>query len=121
MKSLSLYCLLGLLTTNTRAQIQFFNFTTTQTNLSATCVNVLNSVINCDPLTEWSGRGRYENDKTLTTVCTDACSFALTRWIPRVSGACTSRYVDELGNAYLPAYWVEGILENYNLLCLQNK
>lgn len=121
MKTLSLYSFLAFLTTSATAQYQFFNLTTAQTNLSASCVNVLNSVINCDPSIEWVGRGRYEEDSTLQAVCTDACNFALTRWIPRVSGACTTRYDDGAGNAYLPAYWVEGILENYNLLCLQNK
>lgn len=120
MKALSLYAVFGLFAASATAQYQFLNLTTAQTNLSASCVNVLNSVISCDPSIAWVGRGRYEEDSTLQTVCTDACSFALTRWIPRVSGACTSRYVDELGNAYLPAYWVEGILENYNLLCQQN-
>ena len=29
-------------------------------------------------------------------------------------------YIDREGKAILPAYWVEAVVENYNLVCLQN-
>jgi hypothetical protein len=102
------------------AQYQIYNLTTQGTNLSSTCVGVLNQAVNCDSAIEWAGRGRYEADDILQTVCTSACSTSLSTWLRRASGACTTRYVDPEGYSILPAYWVETVVENYNLLCLKN-
>ncbi|RYN19897.1 hypothetical protein AA0119_g7532 [Alternaria tenuissima] len=113
--------LLSLLYANSvLAQIQLYNFTTASTNLSSTCVAVLNQVQNCDPSLEWAGRGRYEADDILQTLCTAACTASLSTWLKRALGACTTRYVDTQGNAMLPGIWVESILENYSLLCQKN-
>jgi len=102
------------------AQYQFYNLTTAATNLSSTCIAVLNQAVNCDTSVAWAGQGRYEEDATLEALCTTTCAAALTTWLRRAAGACTSRYVDREGKAILPAYWVEAVVENYNLVCLQN-
>jgi hypothetical protein len=105
----------------TAAQIQIYNLTTLSTNFSATCVGVLNQAQTCDEALLWAGYGgRYESDDILATLCTSACAASLATWLRRAGGACTQRYVDEVGNAILPAYFVERIAENYNLLCLKN-
>ncbi|OAL43398.1 hypothetical protein IQ07DRAFT_524422 [Pyrenochaeta sp. DS3sAY3a] len=111
----------ALLVSRSAAQYQIYNLTTESTKLSATCVGVLNQAQNCDSAIEWAGYGgRYEANDILSTLCTQACTNSLTVWLRRASGACTMRYVDEQGNAIHPAYYVEKILENYNLLCLKN-
>lgn len=103
------------------AQIQVYNLTTASTNLSSLCVGVLNQVQTCDPAILWAGYdGRYEADDILATVCTSQCASSLSNWLRRASGACTTRYVDASGNAILPAFYVETVVENYNLLCLKN-
>lgn len=102
------------------AQVQLFDFTTASTNLSSTCVAVLNQAQSCDASLEWAGRGRYEADSILTALCTTACTASLSTWLKRATGACTTRYIDPQGNAILPAYWVESVLENYSVLCLKN-
>jgi hypothetical protein len=102
------------------AQYQFYNFTTDATNLSSLCVAVLNQAVTCDPALIWAGMGRFEDDATLSAVCTSACATSLATWLRRAVGACTTRYVDTTGNALLPAYFVETVVENYNVLCLKN-
>ncbi|ORY04390.1 hypothetical protein BCR34DRAFT_57224 [Clohesyomyces aquaticus] len=102
------------------AQYQFYNLTTTDTNLSSTCVTVLNQAVTCNASIEWAGRGRFEDDETLQGLCTSSCTTSLLAWLRRASGACTVRYNDGKGSATLPALWVETVVENYNLTCLQN-
>jgi hypothetical protein len=114
---LSLFVLLPISAT---AQYQFYNFTTAATNLSSTCVAVLNQAVTCDPALGWAGMGRFEDDATLSAVCTSTCATSLATWLRRALGAGTTRYVDRTGNALLPAYFVESVLENYNVLCLKN-
>lgn len=121
MQLLRTLALLAFLPVLVVSQIQIFNFTTAYTNLSSTCVSVLNQAVACDSSLQWAGRGRYEASGTLTALCTTGCTSALSTWLRRASGACTTRYVDSSGNAILPAYWVEGIVENYNLVCVQNR
>jgi hypothetical protein len=111
----------GLLGSQVAAQIQVYNLTTQSTNLSSLCVGVLNQVQTCDSAITWAGyEGRYEADDILASVCTSACASSLSTWLRRAAGACTTRYLDGAGNAILPAYFVETIVENYNLLCLKN-
>lgn len=121
MKSHLVYCLMGCLAAKVTAQCQFYNLTGVDTGLSSTCLAVLNQAVACDSLVAWAGQGRYEDDTTLKTLCTTTCTKQLSVWLSRVTGACTARYVDGSGNAVLPAYWVESIVENYNLLCLQSR
>jgi hypothetical protein len=102
------------------AQYQFYNLTTAGTDLSSTCVSVLNQAVSCDTAVSWAGKGRYEDDATLATLCTTTCTNALSTWLRRVAGACTVRYNNGKGNAVLPAYWVESIVENYNIVCQKN-
>jgi hypothetical protein len=83
-------------------------------------VAVLNQAQSCDASLEWAGRGRYEADSILTALCTTACTASLSTWLKRATGACTTRFIDPQGNAILPAYWVESVLENYSVLCLKN-
>ena len=120
MKSHLVYYLVGCLAAKATAQHQFYNLTVADTGLPWTCVAVLNQAVACDSSVAWAGQGRYEDDATLKALCTATCTKQLSVWLSRVTGACTARYVDTSGNAVLPAYWVESIVENYNLLCLQN-
>jgi hypothetical protein len=120
MKNHLLYYLLGHLAAKATAQYQFYNLTAASTGISSTCLTVLNQAVTCDPSVAWAGQGRYEDDATLKALCTATCTKQLSIWLSRVTGACITRYVDASGNAVLPAYWVESIVENYNLLCLQN-
>jgi hypothetical protein len=113
--------LLLILSSLTLAQIQFFNFTAAETNLTDTCLAVLNQAVSCDTSLGWAGGGRYEDDDTLKSLCTTDCSSSLSTWFRRTSGACTNRIVDGSGRAILPAYLVESVVENFNQLCLQNK
>jgi hypothetical protein len=121
MKNRLVYYLVGCLAAKAAAQYQFYNLTAADTNLSATCLAVLNQAVACDSSVAWAGHGRYEDDATLGVLCTATCTKQLSIWLTRVTGACTTRYVDALGAAVLPAYWIETIVENYNLLCLQNR
>lgn len=105
------------------AQVQIYNLTVADTNLSSTCVGVLNQNVNCDASIQWVGyNGRYESAATLSTLCTTGCSSALSTWLRRVAGACTTRYNDtQSGNLILPALWAEAVIEHHNLVCQQNK
>lgn len=120
MASFSLFLAIFSCITGALADFQFYNFTATSTNLTSLCVGVLNQVVACDPALEWAGQGRFESDETLGLVCTSACTFALGQWLTRATNACKDRYVNPSGNAILPAYYVESVLENYNILCLKN-
>jgi hypothetical protein len=102
------------------ADFQLYNFTTTSTNLTSICVDILNLPIACDPALEWAGQGRFEDDETLSLVCTAESTYALDTWLGRATKACKDRYIDRLGNAILPAYYVESVRENYNVSCLKN-
>ncbi|KAF2733509.1 hypothetical protein EJ04DRAFT_439015, partial [Polyplosphaeria fusca] len=120
------FIVLALQVTATLSQsLQLYNFTTASSGLSSTCVSVLNQAVTCDESLEvryslWRRRHRYEDDTTLSTLCTTTCTNALTTWLRRVAGACMTRFVSSQGDAILPAYWVEKVLERYNLICLQN-
>ncbi|PVH93332.1 carbohydrate-binding module family 50 protein, partial [Periconia macrospinosa] len=88
---------------------------------SSTCVSVLNSNVTCDSSIEWAGaKHRYEDDQTLKNLCTATCTKSLSDWLRRVSGACTTRFITSNGDAILPAYWVERVVERYSVTCQQN-
>lgn len=104
------------------AQIQILNVTTNEFPLlTSTCLAVLNQVVACDQAVTWAGRGRFEDDATLTALCTTACTTALTTWHRRVTGACTTRFNDGAGFMLLPQIWSKQYLEEYDLVCLQHK
>jgi LysM repeat protein len=69
---------------------------------------------------QWAGGHRYEDDATLANLCTTTCNTALSTWLRRTAGACTTRFVGSNGDAILPAYWVEKVVEKYNVVCLKN-
>jgi len=69
-------------------------------------------------LLKWAGGNRYEDDATLSALCTTTCATALSTWLRRAAGACTIRFVSSQGDAILPAYWVEKVVERYNTVCL---
>lgn len=111
-----------LLVPTIHAQVQILNVTTKEyPMLEARCLSVLNLVVNCDQAVTWAGRGRFEEDATLTTLCTAVCTSALTTWHQRVTAACTARFNDGAGFMVLPQLWSEQYLEEYNLVCLQHK
>ncbi|KAL7622557.1 hypothetical protein AAE478_008064 [Parahypoxylon ruwenzoriense] len=56
------------------ARINLSNVNTT--GLSATRISVLQQSVACDPLLLQVGFGRYEDDVTLSTVCTSSCATA---------------------------------------------
>ncbi|OTA63983.1 hypothetical protein K449DRAFT_380920 [Hypoxylon sp. EC38] len=99
------------------AQINLSNVNTT--GLSATCVSVLQQSVACDPLLLQVGFGRYEDDVTLSTVCTSSCATALTTYIRRINQACgTTRYDGGDGYFYLAAFGAELTYERYQITCL---
>lgn len=91
------------------------------TGLSATCISVLKQSVACDPLLLQVGFGRYEDDATLSTVCTSSCAAAMTTYIRRIDRACgTARYNGGDGYFYLAAFGAESTYERYQTTCLQN-
>lgn len=110
-----------LLSSAVYAQVYFANVSASvYPDLPATCISVLNQVVQCSPSIEWAGRGRFEDDATLAEVCTTTCSAAIATWQRRVIGACgTSRFNNGVGYLVLPQIFPEVVLEQYNLLCLK--
>jgi hypothetical protein len=102
-------------------QVQLLNVSQTQTGWDYTCVGVLNQQVVCDPSLAWAGNGRFEDSSTLTAVCTSTCTASLATWLRRANGACTTQVTAFDGSTFLPSIYVESIVENYNMLCLQNK
>ncbi|KAH6724400.1 hypothetical protein BKA61DRAFT_687587 [Leptodontidium sp. MPI-SDFR-AT-0119] len=110
-----------LLLRGAHAQIQILNVTANEfPMLTSTCLAVLNQAVACDQAVTWAGRGRFEDDATLTALCTAACTTAITTWHRRVAGACTTRFNDGAGFLVLPQIWSEQYIEEYNLVCLQH-
>jgi hypothetical protein len=101
------------------AQINLSGVNTT--GLSTSCIAVLQQSVACDPLLLQVGYGRYEDDSTLTKVCTSSCATALTTYIRRITGAYgTTRYDGGDGYFYLAAFGAESTYERYQTTCLQN-
>ncbi|KAH7392283.1 hypothetical protein DE146DRAFT_634435 [Phaeosphaeria sp. MPI-PUGE-AT-0046c] len=113
--SLSLSSSLGL-----SQSIQLLNVTTAISGFTSSCVAVLNQAIACDASIKWAGGGRYEDDQTLSALCTTACTSGLSTWLRRVAGACTQRSLGPQGSSILPAFWIEKIIEQYSLACFKD-
>jgi len=103
-------------------QVNFMNITAPYQNFTTTCIGVLNQAVACDAKIKLTGRaGTFENDATLASVCTTACTNALTTWNRRVVQACsTSRYSDGRMSV-LAAFLAQGVVEAYSALCLKDK
>ncbi|ORY01576.1 hypothetical protein BCR34DRAFT_636895, partial [Clohesyomyces aquaticus] len=93
---------------------------TQASNFPSTCVSILNTAVTCDVSLKWARGQRYEYDNTLSTMCTTTCASNLSGWLRRVAGGCTQRFTTSKGDAILPAFWVEKVLERFNLLCLKD-
>lgn len=112
-----------LFATAARGQVYFAKISAAiYTELSETCVAVLNQIVQCSPAIELAGRGRFEDDSTLAEICTTTCNSAIATWQRRVNGACgTTRYNDGHGHLVLPQVFPEIVREQYDLLCLQHE
>jgi hypothetical protein len=104
------------------AQVQLLNVTTTVPGLSSTCIQVMNQEVACNSSLTWAGKdGRFETDETLNGLCSSTCASALSTWQRRVNGACGNVYATMPdGYSYLPQYFVEVFVEQYETLCLLN-
>jgi hypothetical protein len=101
--------------------VQLLNISLTQSGWDYTCVGVLNQQVVCDPALAWAGsNGRFEDSSTLSTVCTSTCTASLATWLRRANGACSAQVVAPDGSTFLPSMYVETIVEDYNVLCLQS-
>jgi hypothetical protein len=104
------------------ADVQILNVTASlYPTLSSTCLAVLNQAVACDSAVLWAGRGRFEDDATLSTLCTSTCSTSLATWHRRVGQTCKDRVYNGGGYFVLPQLWSVQYLDEYNLVCLQHK
>lgn len=103
------------------ADVRLLRISPESKQLTNTCIAVLNQAVHCDQSLEYAGRGRIEDEQTLKRLCTSTCLDSLTTWLRRAYGACKPASQNATGHQLLPASLVEDILENYNLLCLQDK
>ncbi|KAF4812172.1 LysM domain-containing protein [Colletotrichum siamense] len=97
------------------------NITNTPDGLSSSCIQVLNQGVNCDAVLLDIDAAFYETDAVLISLCTTACTTALTTYQRRVAGACgNSRYTDHEGWSYLATYDFQERYEAYQAVCLQD-
>jgi len=102
-------------------QLYLFNITEPIEGLSSTCISVLNQALACDPDLLSMTTNEWESDDVLGSICTSACLSAWSTYLRRVNGACgTSRFDGGNGYLYLPAFNIEPVYEQYQLLCLKN-
>ncbi|KAJ9143042.1 LysM domain-containing protein [Pleurostoma richardsiae] len=102
-------------------QLYLFNITEPIEGLSSTCISVLNQALACDPYLLSVTTDEWESDDVLGSICTSACLSAWSTYLRRVNGACgTSRFDGGNGYLYLPAFNIEPVYEQYQLLCLKN-
>jgi hypothetical protein len=106
-----------------QGQVYFANLTAPFENFTPSCISVLNQAVDCDPKLLDAGRnGRFESDETLASVCTTACTNALTTWARRVAGACVAgRYPIHNGRGtVLASFLGQSTLERYYTLCVKS-
>jgi hypothetical protein len=120
-----------LFSAQTTGQVQLLNVPPTD-GLSATCVSVLNQRIACNPVlkslnnaTEGGppfGVPVFLPSTDLTSLCTAACTNALTGWHRRIAISCPTALRDDgVGGNYTLTSFSEVYLELYNSTCLANR
>lgn len=118
---LTLTLLLLALPATVHSQLYLANITSPVAGLSATCIQVLNQPVDCDPLLLEIDASHYESDGTLAALCTSDCTTALSTYQRRVTGACGSgRYDGGDGWMYLAGYNAQIVVERFEGVCLKN-
>ncbi len=108
--------------------VQLVTYNSGSTNISSTCVSVINQNVSCDPLlAELGQRGLpygvnlFLTSTQLSSLCTSACSSSLSTWERRIGGACGTSLWPALdgGQVSLPSI-AELYVEVYHSFCLTN-
>lgn len=119
---MSLKTLLLLLTSQlTLAVVNIYNITEPIDGLSSTCIGVLNQPVNCHESLRTAGKdGRFESDQTLSSLCTNTCTTALSTLARRIGQTCSNARIVDGGYSYHVAYGLQIFVERYNRVCLKN-
>ncbi|KAI1381144.1 hypothetical protein F4677DRAFT_118218 [Hypoxylon crocopeplum] len=121
-------CLLHIFIQTVASQsIQLLNLTSTNYNLTSTCLSVSNQLVTCNrTLTGLGGSGLngilVYSDDMLAGLCTSSCSSSLSNWVRRIEGACPGQTIPMGdGTSWYIARIGETFQELYQQACIQDK